>query len=63
MSNWSKRYAAESCSCHGWPKLQCPNTTEAEKHIISELSRQEGPSIGQEHSRSKEVADWILGED
>jgi hypothetical protein len=29
--SWSKRYASELCECHDWPKLQCPNTTEAEK--------------------------------
>jgi len=61
--SWNLRYASEKCVCHDWPKLQCPNVSESEKNIISELDRKEGPSIGQEHSRSKEVADWIIGED
>ena len=60
---WSQRYAAEMCSCHGWPKLQCPNTSESEKHLISEVDRPEGKTIGQEHSKSRELGDFLFGEE
>ena len=62
--NWNTRYAAENCSCHGWPKLQCPNTTEADKHLIAEVGRSSDPkdSVGRAHSRSQEVHDFLFGE-
>ena len=47
----------------GWPILQCPKTTPQEADIITALERSDGPSLGQEHTRSKGFRDWFLGKE
>jgi hypothetical protein len=60
-TNWNKRYAAENCKCHGWPKLQCPNVPLDEKHLISEVERMDPsiPSIADTSTKTKKYENFF----
>ena len=51
------------CNCHGWPKLQCPNTSEAEKQQITNAKRPNSlESISDHHKKLHDIADAIFGD-
>jgi len=56
---WAEKTAGMHCICHGWPMLQCPNTSEAEAYAIAASeSRDSGVSM-EDHMRSQEMAEFM----